>query len=216
MNRMTDEIIYEGPPPASKPAEGGDSRDEISDLITEKPEENEQLQLFEFFKTTQKDHPAATAAAEWKALQPMEFVEFDELRERMEGEGEEGVITVKFDGELVGAYYNAGKAEVVSPKGTVKTGMPATQEFAQKLSAKGHKNAIFMAELYAVDKDNKPKSYMTAANILKKPEGGEDQRIRLAEHLVEVRGAAAVLCGNGLRNQPGQSENNQQSAEAGP
>ena len=110
----------------------------------------------------------------------MEFVDIDELKERMESEGEEAIITVKFDGELCGAYYNEGKAECVSPKGTVKTGMPVTHEYAQKLSAKGYKNAIFIAELYAVDQDGKPKSYMTAASILKKPDGDNDHRIHLA------------------------------------
>ena len=177
INRMADEVVWESPP--NPPAEQPEA--EVPPLVTEKREEpDEQLRLFEFIKTTQKNHPAATAAGEWKALQVMEFVEFDELKERMEGEGKEAVITAKFDGELVGAYYNARRAEVVSPKGTVKTGMPATHEFAEKLNAKGYKNAIFLAELYAVDQEGKPKSYMTAASILKKPEGGNDQRIRLA------------------------------------
>lgn len=177
VEEMADEIIYEGPPPVPA-TEQPDI--EVPPLVTEKPEESDQLQLFEFIKTTEKGHPAGEAAREWKALQVMEFVEFDELKERMEGEGGDAIISVKYDGELVGVYYNAGRAETVTQKGTVRTGMPVTHECAQLMSAKGYKTAILMAELYAIDQDGKPKSYMTASNILKKPEGGQDQRIRLA------------------------------------
>jgi ATP-dependent DNA ligase len=68
--------------------------------------------------------------------------------------------------------------DVVTPKGTVKNKMPPTDEALQLLS--GHEHAVFMGELYAVDKENRPQSYMTGSHIIKSPDSGQDNLLRIS------------------------------------
>jgi ATP-dependent DNA ligase len=123
-----------------------------------------------------KAHPATDIAHSWKLYHKMAFMDFDSLSELVGDKP--ATFSVKYDGELCAIYYDGGKVELVTIRGTIRTGMPPTKEAAQLLS--GHKNAIFLGELYAVDEMGKPLSYMKSAAILKNPKGGNDHLLRLS------------------------------------
>jgi len=171
VSEMADEIVSE------TPMEGDVAEPPAID-VPPPVEVDEQLRLFEFQKDSNKNHPAATAADYWKKTNTMKFVDFDKLEEIM-AEGE-AAISVKLDGELVALSYANGKVETVTAKGTVRSGMPPTEEAAQLLSAAGIKEAIFMAEMYAVDENGRPQSYMKSSSILKNPDKAMDHLIRLS------------------------------------
>lgn len=54
----------------------------------------------------------------------------------------------KVDGEFTVVVYQDGQAITVNPGGTVRTGLPATDEFAQLLNSAGIQQAMVVAELY--------------------------------------------------------------------
>ena len=130
-----------------------------------------------FDKRVDKKHPAMASVDSWKKSLQMKFVTFDKLDELLHTE-EDVTISVKLDGELVALAYTDGKAETVTTKGTVRSGFPAIEEAANLLSK--HKNAVFLAELYAVDEHDVPESYMKAASVLRDPKLGVDDRLRLS------------------------------------
>lgn len=140
------------------------------------PEPDDQLRLFEFQKTSDKTHPGAQIADQWKKTHIMKFVGIDKLREIVGDE--EVTISAKLDGELVCLYYKDGQLTTVTPKGTVRVSMPATDEAAQIL--KQFREAAFLAEMYAVDEKGRPMSYVKSATILKSPDDGKDGQIRLS------------------------------------
>jgi hypothetical protein len=191
---------------------GADYNSEIEDLVQEAPikpkapppppppspqtefeftpqASQEWISVQAFLKDTNKDHPGALLADNWKSSKKMEFVTFDQLKDKV-GVGEV-VFSAKMDGELVCLWFENGRAETVTAKGTIRTGMPAVDE-AQEIMAKKFKSAAFMGELYAVDENNRPISYMQAASVLKDPDLGRDDAIRLAIFdVVEVEGKSA-------------------------
>jgi len=128
-----------------------------------------------FQKVTDSQHPIAKAVGLWKDQHRMKFVTKDQLIDIMGPQT--ATISIKMDGELVAIYYDNGKAETVTNRGTIRTGFPAIDEVAQIL--KDHKKAAFMGELYAVDESGQPQSYMKAATIVRNPDSGKDNLLRL-------------------------------------
>lgn len=139
-------------------------------------EPDKQLKLFEFERYMNKDHPGTDIAHSWKLYHRMGFMDFDSLSELVGNKS--ATFSVKMDGELCCIYFDGTKVELVTVRGTIRTNMPPTKEAEQLLA--GHKNAAFLGELYVVDDQGKPQSYMKAASILKDPKGGEDHLLRLS------------------------------------
>ena len=144
------------------------------------PPSAEQLQfefsrIQAFFKDSTSKHPAATIAGIWKSAHKMKFVTIDRLQDIVADD--KALISVKMDGELVTIWYKDGKAETVTAKGTVRSSFPAIDEVAVLL--KDHKEAAFMGELYAVDEQGKPMSYMKSSSIIRDPASGKDSQLRL-------------------------------------
>jgi len=129
-----------------------------------------------FTKDADKDNPGAAAAANWKVTHKMEFVTIDKIKAIV---GENPIdISVKLDGELVALCLQGGQAQTVTTKGTIRADMPPTEEASKLLS--GHEGGIFVGELYVVNQDEAPVSYMKAASVLRDPELEQDHLIRLS------------------------------------
>jgi hypothetical protein len=140
---------------------------------------------FSFTKTTEPQHPAAVIAKTWKTTNKMKFVTFDQLKEAVADQ--EVPFSAKMDGELVCIWHRNGKTELVTAKGTVRMGFPPTEELQKHWETKT--DVVAMGELYAVDEQGRPQSYMQSASILKDPDAGQDQLIRLAIFdLIEMDG----------------------------
>ena len=174
-------------PPAEQPAKPEPSPQmELPLFLTESAVKEEALRLLGFTKTVDKTHPAAAASAAWKAAHKMDFMLFDQLKERL---GEMAVpFSAKYDGELVCLWFDGQEAVVVTHKGTVRSDLPATDEATEYLK-RHYKRAVLMGEFYAVDEKGRPISYMRAAHTLRDPRAGDDDQIRIAVFdIVELDG----------------------------
>jgi hypothetical protein len=172
---LVDSIVQELAPPSPKPT---------PPPAVNVPPSPEQLELFQsvmdvqaFLKDANKEHPGAKLADIWKTNKRMEFVTFEQLEDRLSAT--ETAFSAKMDGELVCIWFENGRAELVTAKGTLRWGFPVTNEVATAVGKK-YKQAAFMGELYAVDNRNRPISYMQAASMLKDPDAGYDDQLRLA------------------------------------
>lgn len=148
--------------------------------VADAPDQYEHASLPEvqsFTKVMDKQHPGATIAESWKKSRRMRFMTFDQLAELMDGDP--AFISVKLDGELVALFLEDENVSAITSKGTIRTDFPAATEAAQMLSAK-HKKAILMAEMYVVNEEGQPQSYMKASKVLRDPDTGQDSQIRLA------------------------------------
>lgn len=148
-------------------------------------EASRRFHVLGFLKDVKLDHPGVAEAQTWKHLHRMTFMTFDKLKDEL-ADGD-AVYSAKMDGELVCVWYEDGKTVVVTNRGTIRSGMPATDEVSERLA--GHKKVVLMGELYAADAAGRPISYMQAASILKDPDAGKDSQIRLAIFdLIELDG----------------------------
>jgi ATP-dependent DNA ligase len=129
-----------------------------------------------FIKDSNQDHPAARIAGAWKAEHKMKFVNIDKMPEIIGDD--KGTISAKLDGELIALIWDGQKAITITPKGTIRSGLPATEETTGLL--KNFKTAVFMGEFYATDESGKPQSYMKAASILRDPNSKKDHLIRIS------------------------------------
>lgn len=162
VSEMADEVVEEGI--AEEPA------------IQQEVVPDEQLELFEFQKSVDKEHPGAAIAGAWKESHSMKFVTIDKLKDLVDDA--EVTTSVKLDGELVCLYFRGEVAEVVTAKGTVRTSLPPTEE-ARTLLA-NYKEAAFMGELHVVNEKEIPQSYTKVSSALKNPDKGMDDSIRLS------------------------------------
>lgn len=165
---LIDRIVKEIPKPGAPPAPPGQM-----DL----PGVSARFHRFAFEKVSEPDHPAVAMAREWKESHRMQFMLFDQLKDRVAEQ--EVPYSAKMDGELVAVWFENGLVEVATHKGTLRTGMPATTEAAEALGKK-FKKAVLMGELYSVNEHGIPQSYMRSASVIKDPKLGEDESIRLA------------------------------------
>ena len=159
---------------------GDDPEQQQGKLLPEDPPLDPQLSLpgiQAFDKTTDKTHPAASVVENWKKSRKMRFLTFDQLAELIGKE--QAVISVKLDGELVALVLTDGRVEAITSKGTIRTNFPAADETAKLLGAK-YKNAMIMGEMYVVNENEVPQSYMKAATVLRDPHSEKDELIRLA------------------------------------
>lgn len=156
---------------------GTEDIQKIVDYLKTPPQQTE-LALKAFIKDTNEGHPGAEAAGTWKREHKMKFITIDKV-EDIVGD-DDIVISIKFDGELVAVTYSGEYVETVTPRGTIRTGLPATNEAAELLNKSKHKSATFVGELYATDEKGVPQSYMKSASILKDPSARKDHMIKLA------------------------------------
>ncbi|KKK65976.1 hypothetical protein LCGC14_2968740, partial [marine sediment metagenome] len=123
-----------------------------------------------FVKTTDNQHPGAAIADSWKKSRKMQFMTFDQLAELIGDDP--AFLSVKLDGELVALVLEEENVSAVTNKGTIRTEFPAALEAAELLGKK-HKKAILIAEMYIVNEEGSPQTYMTASKILRNPDSGE-------------------------------------------
>jgi len=160
VDKMAEEESMAGPPPEPEPEKTGPN----------------QLDLFAFDRYTDKAHPGTDIARAWKINNKMVFMDFDRMSE-MIGDAT-ATFSAKMDGELVCIYYEGGKTVLVTPRGTIRTNMPPTDEASELLA--GNSSAAFLGEIYAVDESGKPQSYMQSVKKIKSNEKNSDQYMRVA------------------------------------
>ena len=130
-----------------------------------------------FIKSFDATHPGAEMADTWRTTHKMKFLTWDQFEETI---GDSTMtMSVKLDGENVCVYFENGRVALLTNKGTMRTGLPATEEAEKVLTGK-YKKAAFMGELYAVDEAGKPISYMKAVPMLKDPNQHKDNQLRLS------------------------------------
>ena len=134
------------------------------------------LNVRAFTREVNKDHPGVKIADEWRSSHKMVFMDFDKFANLIEDQ--EVLISYKMDGENIAIYHENGQTVTVTNRGTIRYGMQAVNEINDALSK--YKQAIFMGEMYAVDENGKPLSYVKGAKILKNPDKGYDDQIRVA------------------------------------
>lgn len=102
------------------------------------------------------------------------------------------IATYKIDGELSGLRFRNGKAEVISRIGRVRLDIPVLSEIGRLLRPK-IKSGEFVVELYGVNKKGRMLSYPKAIHLLRNPDIGTENRIRIAViDVIEINGKKVI------------------------
>ncbi len=128
------------------------------------------------------------------------------------------LVSRKIDGEFTVLVYEGGEAFLVNPGGTVRTGLPVTEEAARRLFKANVKRAMVAGELYVQCDDRRPRVH-DVATVARQPKSEADlKRLRFAVFdLMPADGAAPGpyaetwqtinrLFGNGERIHPVQTQ----------
>jgi hypothetical protein len=185
--QLIEKIVEMIPPKESTPEEVQPQQEEFGFPDPRKKKKFQQhLDALGFIKDSDSSHPAAAIASSWKTTHRMSFTTFDELKERL-GPDDPYVFSAKMDGELVCIWFQDGATVLVTGKGTIRSDTFVTNEVSEQL--KKFKKVVLMGELYVVDENGKPQSYMRSASALKDPKAGMDDFLRLIVFdVVEVDG----------------------------
>lgn len=101
-------------------------------------------------------------------------------------------VSRKVDGEFTVLVYDGSGAFLLNPGGTVRTGLPVTEEAARRLFKANVKQAMIAGELYVHCDDRRPRVH-DVATVARQPKSEADlKRLRFAAFdLIPMDGAAA-------------------------
>jgi hypothetical protein len=101
-------------------------------------------------------------------------------------------VSRKVDGEFDVLVYADGEAFVVNPGGTVRTGLPVTDEAAKLLSKANVQRTLLCGELYAQFDDHRPRVH-DVVTVARQPKSEDDlKRLRFAVFDLLPENAAAT------------------------
>jgi ATP dependent DNA ligase C terminal region/ATP dependent DNA ligase domain len=84
-------------------------------------------------------------------------------------------VSPKVDGEFTALIYDEGEAFLVNPGGTVRTGLPVTEEAARLLSRANSPRAMFAGELFVQVDDRRPRVH-DVSTVARLPKNDNDLR----------------------------------------
>jgi len=152
------------------------SIDELKTFKKENAKILKKSKLFAFEKTKNKESEITKLVATYKKDMNWIQKDFDEIPELLD---DFVAVSLKLDGELVGIYFDGDDTKTYSKGGIVRWDIPVLEEITKILKDKGFSKATFFGELYAVDSNEKPLSYLKAQHILQKPNAEEEKQIRV-------------------------------------
>jgi hypothetical protein len=99
-------------------------------------------------------------------------------------------VSRKIDGEFAVLIYEGGEAFTLNPGGTIRTGLPVTEEAARWLFKANIKRAMIAGELYVQCDDRRPRVH-DVANVARQPKNEADlKRLRFAAFDLLPQGGA--------------------------
>ncbi|KNY27442.1 ATP-dependent DNA ligase [Pseudobacteroides cellulosolvens] len=141
------------------------------------------------------DEVTAKVASDYKKNVCKNFIAINPEQIDSRIAGEEFFITRKYDGEMSVIFYNGTDTFIVNTGGTLRQGLPCTEEAGKLLKSAGIGSAIIPAELYLCEDNGRTRVFDVLSALSKETEIG---KLKLAPFdIIEIDGVYPKVKGYG-------------------
>lgn len=139
------------------------------------------------------DEATAKVASDYKKNVCKNFIAINPEQIDFRVAGEKFYITRKYDGEMSVIFYNGEDTFIVNTGGTLRYGLPCTEEAGKLLKSAGISSAIIPAELYLCEDEGRTRVFDVLSTLAKEAEIG---KLKLAPFdIIEIDGASPKVKG---------------------